>query len=125
MSEPGRCASCGLPLDCPELAGLCPACLLKAGLAAPTDGQPMDTGVGDGESPTYEARPASQPERGGGFGTPDHVGPYHILGVLGEGGMGIVYLVEQREPIARSGCPSTPSSTGTAWRCRESAAWRP
>jgi serine/threonine protein kinase/Tol biopolymer transport system component len=28
-------------------------------------------------------------------------GPYHAIGVLGEGGMGIVYLAEQRQPIRR------------------------
>ena len=34
MSEPVRCASCGLPLDPPGPGGLCPICLLKMGMQA-------------------------------------------------------------------------------------------
>ena len=35
------------------------------------------------------------------LGRPDTIGPYHVIQVIGEGGMGIVYEAEQREPVRR------------------------
>ncbi len=60
-------------------------CLLESGLA---------------ETLTTEKR-QRLPSFGTGTGILPDFGLYHTVGVLGEGGMGIVYLAEQREPVRR------------------------
>src|ERR1700694_2541333 len=78
QSETSRCAGCGglLPPS-GGLAGRCPRCLLKAGL-----------GEGSGNPPVASLQEES-PESLLPVGS--RIGPYHIEGLLGAGGMGQVY----------------------------------
>ena len=66
---------------------------------------PLATDVGDGGQPTpqrFTPPPKSRPKKTGReSGMPDTIGPYKILQPIGQGGMGQVYMAEQREPIRR------------------------
>jgi serine/threonine protein kinase len=111
MSDPARCSSCGLPLDRPGPDGLCPACLLKLGQVGglgqvkklgdtATTTAPGGAGVA-GSDATYLPADAAAARASGrtadSAGVPSVIGPYHLLQALGEGGMGLVYLAEQRD----------------------------
>ena len=85
MTERVLCTGCGNALPSGSPGGLCPACLLRLAL----DGT-------QGEESTLAA-----PEGSSGPEDLGSVGPYRLLSILGEGGMGSVYLAEQSEPIRR------------------------
>ena len=80
------CPQCGAELDSDNLAGLCPKCLIEGAFDSSVDSA-------DSETQTIGA--------GMGPGADDDFARYHIVRPIGEGGMGTVYLAEQREPIRR------------------------
>jgi predicted Ser/Thr protein kinase len=74
-----KCPQCGASLPSGVLEGLCPACLLKAGAAQETTGQPETLPF---QPPSVEEVAALFPQ-------------LEILAFLGKGGMGAVYKARQ------------------------------
>jgi len=86
MAKP-TCEECGTELPANSPQGLCAQCLLNVDLRlAP---EPRSTLHSAPEEPDAVSPAGEQ------------IGPYKLLQKLGEGGCGVVYMVEQQVPVRR------------------------
>jgi hypothetical protein len=81
MIEDKQCPKCGSNLPASALGGICPKCLMMIGLKDKAK-------IATEDSPVIEG-PGTKIDR------------YELLELIGEGGMGLVYLSEQKEPVKR------------------------
>jgi len=114
MGDGRKCRECGSPIPTDGPAGLCAKCLLLLGIGRPKD--PANLALSDPDSSRTSPPPAGhspetpRPEASGGArpNNPvptekpgDEIRGYRLLEQIGQGGFGVVYLAEQKEPVKR------------------------
>ena len=92
MTEQKKCTFCGKIVADDAPGGLCLSCLL-ADQISKSSGPPGKQSAPEAKTVRIEMEPG---EKAG-----DHIGRYKLLQRIGEGGMGSVWMAEQKEPIRR------------------------
>src|SRR5882724_1052081 len=93
MSSAGKCRECGAVPPAGGPPGLCAKCLLSLGLGEVQNDEGERQKSEEPKSPQVAAALTEKPG--------DRIGGYKLLEQIGQGGFGVVYMAEQKEPVKR------------------------